>query len=394
MIIASVASFLGRRYDEDTVQKIRSLSSVQKILIVVGSIVLIVGLVWFGASRTTQQTYVVKRGTLTNSLQVTGTYKTAADTAVTSPTNGILTDIYVANNTEVKKGDKLFHVESTATEDQKRTAYASYLSDKSALDADNALMYSLQSTMFSKWKTYFDLATNATYENSNNTPNTTNRILTEFTTAQDDWLAAEAAYKNQKTVVAKDEAALSSSELSYQETQSVTVTSPVAGTVVNLQAVNGDEVDTTSSVLVVADLSHPVVVVPVNEVNIPLLSVGQKADITFDALPDQHFSGMVTHIDTVGTKTQGEVTYMITLSVGKPSDQIKPSMTANVTIETLRKSGVLIVPNSAMTQKGGKNYVQKQGEKNFTEVRIGARGLTDSEVTSGLNEGDTVIIPQ
>ena len=342
-------------------------------------------------------TYTVKREDLTNTVLANATYTISSQTPVSSPTNGIITKLYAGNNEEVKKGDPLFYVESTATDSQKKAAYAAYLSDKSTLDADTAELYSLQSTMYSKWKTFTDLAENSTYQNSDGSPKTINRILPEFTTAQDDWLAAEANYKNQQSVLAKDQAALSSSLQSYNETQNVTVNAPVPGTVSNLLAKTGDQVfaSDTSPVLIVADMANPYLSASLNEVNIPKVKTGQNVDITFDALPGRTFHGTVENIDDVGTKIQGSVAYSVRIISADFSSDIKPNMTASVTIVTDKKTNVLTVPNIAITQKDGKTYVKKaNGSSKPVEIKLGLKGLTKSEVKEGLTVGDKIVLPQ
>ncbi len=152
-----------------------SIFRTKKRFIILGIVVfavLLAGFLLLGRKNNHATDYVVPRESLVNTLQVDGTYSVAAQTEVNSPTNGIIDQLFVTNTAVVAKGDPLFHVQSTATEGEIRTAYAAYLTAKATLDADKATLYSLQSTMFSKWKIYFDLATNSTYENSDKTPKT------------------------------------------------------------------------------------------------------------------------------------------------------------------------------------------------------------------------------
>ncbi|MCL4375090.1 efflux RND transporter periplasmic adaptor subunit [Patescibacteria group bacterium] len=354
--------------------------------------------------------YTVKREDLVDTIQVNANYNAASQTQVFSPTNGIITQLFVANNQSVKKGDPLFHVESTATESEKKAAYAGYLAAKTALDADQALAYTLQSTMFSQWKTFYDLATNNTYQNSDNSPNETNRALPEFHEAKDDWLAAEANYKNQQGVIAKDQAALSSARLTYEQTQSVTVNAPASGQVVNLLVNVGDQVTVQSAaasatsvssqsitasrpVAVIATFTQPSLIAAVNEVNVPRIHPGQPTKIVFDALPDQTFAGTVTVIDTVGNKSQGDVEYGVKVIMQGNSAQLKPSMSATITIETLRKNQVLTLPNSAIVSKNGINYVKKAGvgKDQLTKIELGVKGFVKSEVVAGVSAGDRIV---
>ena len=342
-------------------------------------------------SSDTNNIYIVKNENLVSTVILNGTYTTASLTKVNSPTNGIITELFVDNNNVVQKGDKLFHIESTANESQKRIAYSSYLEAKSQLDADNAALYSLQSAMYSKWKTFTDLATNSTYENDNKTPKVSNRVLTEFTTTQNNWLASEADVKNQQGVLAKDKAALSAAKLAYDETQSVSVTAPIAGTVINLAAEVNNQVSANSPVLIVADFSSPMLISVVDQVNIPKLQVGQKASVVFDALPDQTFNGTVRYIDMAGTKTGGTTNFNVYLTAYKLPPEIRLNMTASITIETGRKKNVLTVPLDAIIQKNGQTFVQL-ANKQEKEISIGLKGLTKVEIKSGLAVGEKIYV--
>ncbi len=340
------------------------------------------------------QIYKVQRENLISTVLVNGTYNTASQTKVVSPTEGVITQLYVADNSVVKKGDKLFGVESTASESEKQTALASYLAAKSVLDSDTAMLYNLQSALYAQWKTFFDLATNSTYENSDKTAKMANRILPEFTTAQDNWLAAEANYKNQQGVIAKDQAVLSAAKQTYDKTQRVTVTAPADGTVINLAAKVNDQVTASTAeppVLIIADFSNPSIVATVDQVNIPQLKIGQKASIVFDALPNRTFTGTVTYIDKAGIRTQGTTVFNVYVTAINLPAEVQLNMTATITVETARKENVLVIPAEALIPKGGKMFVELSDRK-MKEVKIGLKGLTKVEIKQGLEAEDKVLL--
>jgi len=347
----------------------------------------------------TELTYIVTREALVDTIQVGGTYVTSSQTEVYSTAKGIITKLYVDNTREVKKGDPLFHVESTATDEEKAQASAAYLAAKATLDADTAKLYSLQSTMYAAWEKYTDLATNSTYEEDDGRPKTENRVLPEFTTTQDDWLAAEANFKNQQGVIAKDKSALTSTLLAYNATQSITINASANGTVANLRKKSGDQVTVSQPqnraepVLVITDLSNPYISAEISEDYAARVSTGQTVHIVFDSLKDMTFTGKIETVDTVGKVSYGMVTYGVRIAVNDISPLIKPNMTATLTIQTLRKDNVLIVPNSAIITRDGKAYVIKAHTKgkDFIEVTIGTKGITKTEITSGIKP-DTIIV--
>jgi len=353
----------------------------------------------------TELTYTVVRENLVDTVQVSGTYMTASQTPISSPSNGIIDQIFVKNNDHVQKGDPLFHVQSSATPDQQKTAYATYLAANSAVQADNATMYSLQSAMFSAWNTYYNLATNSTYQNSDGSPNSSNRVLPAFTTAQDNWFAAEAGYKNQQAVIAKDQAAFSAALQTYNETQSITVIAPISGQVENLLSQVGDQVAApqplalsgntvtppVNPVLVLLGLGDPYVASDISEDYATQILSHQKAYLVFDADKNKTINGEVSSIATVGNSNQGIVTYpaRITLDVNQPLN-IRPNMTALITIETLRINSVLDVPNSAVITKNNLSYVELVSHK-LIPVELGTKGTAKTEIINGLSEREIIL---
>ena len=131
-----------------------------------------------------------------------------------------------------------------------------------------------------------------------------------------------------------------------------------------------------------------------NETDVVNVKVGQKATITFDALPDLTLTGKVSEVDTVGTVSQGVVSYNVQVALDVPNPDVKPGMSDTFDIITNTKQDVLIVPNSAVTTKQGVSYVSvlgSDGKPKQQEVTIGLSNDSMTEITSGLNEGDAVV---
>jgi len=106
----------------------------------------------------------VTKNEITEIVTESGVISTSGKVDIYSPTNGVIEDIFVSNDEAVSEGQKLFTVKSTATEQEEKAALANYLTAKSTLDSANATLHSLQSTMFSDWDTYKQLAESSTYE--------------------------------------------------------------------------------------------------------------------------------------------------------------------------------------------------------------------------------------
>lgn len=344
----------------------------------------------------------VTRETVTEVVTETGNVSVAGEYDIPSPSTGILAEIYVKNGDPVVVGQRLFKVTGTATPQQKAAAWAAYAAAKSALDSANAQLFSLQSTMFNAWKVYTDIAENSTYQNADGSPNTSNRILTPFTIAQDNWLAAEANYKNQQSVIASAQASAANTYLTYQATQDSVVTAPAAGTVHNLGGVVGSLVSASSGtavtppspVLILSTGRTYTLKVTVNEVDINKIKVGDSVDITFDAIANKKFSGKIMQTDEFGTNVAGVINYTVFASVDDGDGFIRPGMTANLVVNTNKHENVLTVVNAAVRPYKGAKALQilKNGKVEYIPITTGIKGTDRTEITSGATLGQKVII--
>lgn len=346
-------------------------------------------------------TQKVEKSNIVETVNETGNIASGGTANIYSPTNGVITEVYASNGMEVAKGQDLFSVESTATQQEAQTAYANYLAAKASLNAASSNQDVLRSDMFTKWKRYLDLATNGTYENGDDSPNTANRTSAEFHIAEDDWHAAEKKYKDQETAIAQAQAALSATWLSYQATQNVTVKAPIDGTVLNLSVTNGSPVSINTAVspqtpiLAVTKGSTNEVVIPLSETDIAKVKPGQKAKIDVDAVNNKTYTGIVERVDALGTKSQGIITYNVYLKLLDSDENIRPGMSVDAEITTKKLEGILSVPNSAVKPYQAGKAVRipgkKKGEVVYVPVEIGVRGKDRTQILKGLKEGQTVI---
>jgi len=125
------------------------------------------------------------------------------------------------------------------------------------------------------------------------------------------------------------------------------------------------------------------------------LQIGQPAAISFNALTSTQAAGTVSQIDVNSTLVSNVVTYFATVAITKVPPGVKPGMTASVTVTVDRREGVLNLPSAAVRGSGTTGTVTVMtGKTQTTEtVGVGLRGDTNTEITSGLKEGDTVVLP-
>jgi len=177
--------------------------------------------------------------------------------------------------------------------------------------------------------------------------------------------------------------------------------SPIDGVILKR---NVDPFETTvanspTPVFTVGDPNDLVIETNVPESDIVKVKIGQKANVTFDALPaDQISEASVTEIDPSSTVVQDVVNYRIKLKLNSLDERIKSGMSANIDIMTNEKDGVLMIPLRAVHTDGTQKYadVLTDAKNNLTERRNVTTGLEGDEgmveVASGnLKEGEAVV---
>lgn len=349
------------------------------------------------------QTSKVERGTIVSSVTASGQILTANIVNITTQASGLVKAVYVKDGDQVTAGQKLADITSDPAGQQAQTqAWASYLSAKNALDTANTSMFSLQSDMLTKWNTYMNLAQNTTYQNSDGSPNVGQRQGPQFVSTQDDWLAAEAKYKTQQNVIAQAQASLTSAWANYQLV-SPTVTAPMAGMVDNVtitpgMMLTGNSASTSNSVnnqrvAIIRNSGNPLSTFNVSEIDVAKVKPGQKATITLDSLSGKTFTGKVLTVDHIGSVTSGVTNYPVVLELDTTTPEILPNMAATAHIILDSKDNALLVPSGAVQSQGDQSVVRvlKNGQPQYVQVDTGLTSDTQTEIVSGLSEGDVVV---
>ncbi len=169
------------------------------------------------------------------------------------------------------------------------------------------------------------------------------------------------------------------------------VTAPFAGVITNIAAKIGQPAPATLAVLI---SSQQLAQGTFNEIDIVNVKVGQPATITLNALPNMTLTGKVSQVDSLGTVSQGVVSYNVQVALDAPNSTVKPGMSDSIAVVTTVKQDVLLVPSSAVTTRQGTSSVKVMGANGVpttTQVTIGLSNSTMTEIVSGLNEGDNVV---
>ncbi len=152
----------------------------------------------------------------------------------------------------------------------------------------------------------------------------------------------------------------------------------------------------TSSGTVVATVitRQQIAEISLNEVDMAKVKVSQKTNLTFDAVEGLNIVGEVSEIDTLGTVSQGVVTYNVKINFDTQDERVKPGMSVSVEIITDVKQDVLLVPNAAIKSQNNTQYVEVMGTNNIIHsqtIETGISNDTYTEITGGLAEGDKVV---
>lgn len=317
--------------------------------------------------------------TLQNSVTATGTIEAVTSVTVGTQVSGIVNKLYVDYNSQVKKGQVIAELDKTNLLSELNTAKANMASAQSQLNYQSANMKRYQ-TLYQK-----GLVSADDYENA---------LLT---------------YRQAKEQVAtaKEQVQRAQTNLGY-----ATITSPIDGTVISKSVEEGQTVaasfNTPELFTIAKDLTNMQVVADVDEADIGAVKEGDRVTFTVDAYPDDTFEGTVKQVRLQATTTNNVVTYEVVISAQNADLKLKPGLTANVTIYTQERTGVLAVANKALrftptketvgkdmkiVDCKGKNKVWTLDGITLTAhpVSIGQTDGMHTEITKGLKAGQQIV---
>ena len=346
------------------------------------------------------QTAQVAKGTLISSITASGTMAFGNSATISTGATGTVSNVYVQNGDNITAGQKIADITlDTESQQKQAAAWASYLSAQNSLNNAQAKLYSLQSTLFKA---------NQVFVNDKGIANPSDQQKSDprYIEENADWLQAESDYKNQTGVINQAQAAVTSAWLSYKQISS-TITAPISGTITNLtispglslvntqtNSTSNNNSQTPQSIgTITTENGQLQAVVNVSEIDVVHITPGQKATLTLDAFPDKTFTGKVVSINTNGVVSSGVTTYPTTIVLDTNADRIYPNMAVSATIITNIKNEVLLVPTSAISTQGEQPTIRilKNGQVEQVDVEIGDSNDTQTEIRSGIKEGDTVI---
>ncbi len=211
--------------------------------------------------------------------------------------------------------------------------------------------------------------------------------------------ALEQAQKNLDTSMRTAQAQLDAAQLAVQTAtrnlDNASIYAPFDGVISQVNFSAGDSASSGTAVAI-ADLSNLQIKVTIAEVDLPRIKVGESSQLSFDAIPGKNYNAKVIAIGPVGTITSGVVNYPVIVSITDADDSVKPGMTANLNIIVDQRQNVLLVPNRAVRTQGNQKTVTVlyKGQQITTPITTGLSNDSSTEVISGLQEGDQVVLNQ
>ncbi len=175
------------------------------------------------------------------------------------------------------------------------------------------------------------------------------------------------------------------------------VRAPFDGVITGLSVKRGDSVSSAST-LGTLITKNKVAGISLNEVDVAQVKAGEKAILTFDAVPGLTVTGEVAEVDMVGTVSQGVVTYIVKIVFDAQDERVKPAMSVSADIITETKADILVVPNSAVKIQNNRSFVEvlagdnASGVPRSQSVETGISNDEFIEIVSGLNEGDAIVV--
>ena len=321
-------------------------------------------------------TIPVQRGNINTTVTATGTLEAITQVDVGTQVSGKIAHIYVDYNSIVTEGMVLAELDQELL--------------KATLASQEASLESAKNEYDYRKKNYERLR--GLHEK---------KLIsdTEFEEAEYLYVSAEKSYAR-----AQAEMVSAKQNLDY-----ATITSPIDGVVLSREVEEGQTVaasfETPTMFTIANDLRKMQVIADVDEADIGQVQEGQRVSFTVDAYPDDTFNGEVTQVRLQPTTENNVVTYEVVINAPNPDLKLKPGLTANITVYTMEKNGILLAPLRAFRfepfEPGLETPVAQRGEEvvwlqtpaglKASVVKTGVTDGINQEIVSGVKEGDLLV---
>lgn len=369
--------------------KIKSMCLKKRVIIPLAAILAIsaIGIMQVQTHKVNYRTYKLEKCTITDVVEASGTINPVNTVSVGSTVSGLMKEIFVDYNSEVKKGQLLAQIDPANFQAAVDQNLAQINNAEANLAKLNAQMVYAQKT-YNRYKNLY----------------AKNFIArSELDQAESDYLAQKAAVGAQRASIAQARANYNTAMTNLGYTK---IIAPVDGTIISRDIDVGQPVAASFQApelfTIAQDLTKMQIEVNVSEADIGQVKEGQDVEYTLDGYPDSTFYGKVTQVRLDSTTTSNVVTYTVIVSVNNDDLKLKPGMTANVSIITKKSENVMCAPSVALKftpETDGQKYknqgiwILDNGKPLRVDIKQGASDDSHVEIISEkLKIGDTVIV--
>ncbi|MBI5301817.1 MAG: efflux RND transporter periplasmic adaptor subunit [Chloroflexi bacterium] len=370
--------------------------------VLIGLIVLgVLGFVFMMPQAPPPNSVIVRRGDLSASVNATGRVRAKKSLRLVLPVSGIVATIEKYEGDEVNQGDVI--VTLTSEEVQRRLKQAELNFNSRQLDISRAKSAprdeDIEIARANLRKATLYAAAAETNNNASPTPQ--NAIALE--SARNDLDVARASFNRVVNGPSKEELqALDNSltlaqmdlDAAKQLAAQTKLLAPFNGTITEVNVRVGEYVGGFSQLAAMADLTALEIAADVDEIDVAHVQVGQNVEVRLDAFPGERFAGKVMRLFPAASAQRGSTSYSAIVDFDPRDIKVRVGMGAPLKIQTIEKKGVLTVPNRALKNIGTRKAVRiiAPGAPRDALVETGLSDGANTEIVSGVNEGDLVVI--
>ncbi|MDK7254454.1 efflux RND transporter periplasmic adaptor subunit [Haemophilus sp. UMB1048] len=346
---------------------------------------------------TTYLTESVTRGNVEKTVVASGSVESVNEVDVGAQASGKITKLYVKLGQEIKKGEMIADIDSTT--------------QINTLNTKKAALVSYQAQLKAK-KTAYDVALSSY--------NRLSKLYTQKATSLDSVNTAKSTLDNAKAEMEAIEANIKQAEIEVNTAETnvgyTKITAPMDGTVISVPVSEGQTVNanqTTPTIVTIADLSKMKIKPEISEGDITKVKAGQEVSFTILSDSQTVYHSVIDSVDPANTTTSDSsstsslssssssttsaIYYYANVLIDNPDRTLRIGMTTENNIKIANAKDVLLVSNMAIQKRDGKSFVNVLNDKNQPEpreVEIGVQNDFKTEIKSGLNESEKVIVSQ
>ena len=347
---------------------------------------------------TTYLTESVTRGNVEKTVVASGSVESVNEVDVGAQASGKITKLYVKLGQEIKKGEMIADIDSTT--------------QINTLNTKKAALVSYQAQLKAK-KTAYDVALSSY--------NRLSKLYAEKATSLDSVNTAKSTLDNTKAEMEAIEANIKQAEIEVNTAETnvgyTKITAPMDGTVISVPVAEGQTVNanqTTPTIVTIADLSKMKIKPEISEGDITKVKAGQEVSFTILSDSQTLYHSVIDSVDPANTTTSDSsstssstssssssttsaIYYYANVLIDNPDRTLRIGMTTENNIKIANAKDVLLVSNMAIQKRDGKSFVNVLNDKNQPEqreVETGVQNDFHTEIKSGLNEGEKVIVSQ